>query len=155
MRVEIEPGNATLLHDIYAVYLNGVLCNFVGSSSRRVWRCGEYVVKLDCTYDSDLNQNKSEAFTYLKLHPDHEKYFAKVYDYGQVNGYIDYVVQEYLDGERDPDGKYWSLLDEVSADYDITDLFNGQYMMIDGKPVLHDYGCIREITRHKLFKEVA
>lgn len=113
-------------------------------SSRRIYIGKEYVIKVEWD-DVDLGQCKDEYRIWKSLPDKHRKYFAPILKFGKGNGYR-YVVCPKLnlkDSNDDNDFVWNSTLRNIAKKYGLVDLtgrLNENWFIVDGKPIIIDYG---------------
>jgi hypothetical protein len=125
--------------------LNGKRCKFVGEHSRRVYECGDYIIKID-GWDE---QNPIEWETWQSIAREDRKFFAKVLAYKQVDDEFtpfSILIQRKVKGRKTNHNVMVRLARSIGEKYNLTDFGGFQNFVVvtakDGTsyPVIFDMG---------------
>jgi len=125
--------------------LNGKVCRFLAEGCRRVYKCGDYVIKVDGVQgwnDKRLDaQNFREYKKWKKIKPRDRQFFAEVIAYKKAGQYS-VLIQRYIRGGTPNSYVAISKVRSLTRRYRISDVHDGyNYVIRDNKPIIYDLGC--------------
>jgi len=130
----------TVQVDDRKVWLNGQRAKYIGRSSRKIYKCGKYVIKIDDPFNFVCGrQAYTEYTTYKKIKKWDKRFFAQIYAYGDG-----IIVQKYIDGKHSTALKYLYIVQKIAKkcgikrDVGISVAHN--YKIYNGRPIIYDMG---------------
>lgn len=138
-------GHRVVCNESQIFKFNGKRCKFIAEHSRRVYECGDYIIKID---DWD-EQNPEEWEAWRGIKPKDRKFFAQVLAYKQVDDEFapfSILIQKKVRGRKTNNRTLIELARSIAEKYGLSDI--GPYhnfLMVKNKdgtshPVIFDMG---------------